>query len=175
MLSCVGRRNGDSVIENPRGSRIGASYITRHHCVDSGSCACTHGPSFSAQYIGRIYSAASLSKRAMPSRASLTHVSTSTVGLRKSFFAESFTRAQCNSRSGVTPSNALAPSNTTEQSHAACEREPMIGTSPSRHSPSKNVQVFDQVIPTVTLLPLHPVPWVILSPRRFSVAHGSVN
>ena len=39
--------------------------------------------------------------------------------------------------------NALAPSNTVELSHAPCVRGPMIGGLPSRHSPSKNVQVFD--------------------------------
>src|SRR5258707_1747791 len=37
MLSRVGRRNDESVTENPVGWRIGASKITRHHRVDSGS------------------------------------------------------------------------------------------------------------------------------------------
>src|SRR5438876_7569749 len=51
------------------------------------------------------------------------------------------------SRSGVTPSNARAPSNTIEQSQAAWVRGPMIGTLPSCQSPSKNVQVLDQPFP----------------------------
>ena len=34
-------------------------------------------------------------------------------------WAEAITRSQCRSRSGVTPSNARAPSNTTEPSQAA--------------------------------------------------------
>src|SRR5437660_10544782 len=81
------------------------------------------------------------------SRASPSQVSVETVGLRKSFAAESLTRAQWSSRSGVTPSNARAPSNTIEQSQAAWVRGPMIGTLPSCHSPSKNVQVLDQPLP----------------------------
>src|SRR5947209_11248915 len=95
--------------------------------------------------MGRIYRAASLSNRAIPSRASRTQVSTETVGFKKSFAAESLTRAQWSSRSGVTPSNARAPSNTIEQSQAAWVRGPIIGTLPSCHSPSKNVQVLDQL------------------------------
>src|SRR3982074_3167184 len=79
----------------------------------------------------------------MPSRASFTQDSVETVGLRNSFFAESFTRAQCSSRSGVTPSKARAPSNTTEQSQAACVRGPHIRTLPSCQASSKNVHVLD--------------------------------
>src|SRR6267154_2774103 len=94
-------------------------------------------------------SAASLSNRAIPSRASLIQVSVETVGFRNNFVAESLTRAQWSSRSGVTPSNARAPSNTTEQSQAACVRGPMIGTLPSCQSPSKNVQVLDQALPAI--------------------------
>src|SRR5271155_698272 len=82
----------------------------------------------------------------MPSCASFIQVSTETLGFRKSFFAESFTRAQCKSKSGVTPSNARAPSNTIEHSQAACVRTPMIGVFPSRHWSSKKVQVFDQFV-----------------------------
>src|SRR5579863_7177275 len=85
----------------------------------------------------------------MPSRASLTQVSAATVGLRNSFFAESLTRAQWSSISGVTPSKALAPSNTTEQSQAACVRGPIIPMLPSCQSSLKYVQVFVQPSPMV--------------------------
>src|SRR5271169_4698187 len=94
-----------------------------------------------------MYSAASLSNRVNPSRASLTQVSAETTGFRNSLAAEALTRAQWRSRSGETPSKCRAPSNTTEQSHAACVRGPMIGTFPSCQAPSKNVQVFDQPSP----------------------------
>src|SRR5579884_874618 len=80
----------------------------------------------------------------MPSRASPSHSSTDTLGLRYMVLAEAFTRAQCWSRSGATPSNTLAPSNTDEPSQMACVRAPHNGTLPSRHCPSKNVQVVDQ-------------------------------
>src|SRR5277367_3659122 len=92
----------------------------------------------------------------MPSCASFIQVSTETLGLRNSFLAESLTRAQCSSKSGVTPSKARAPSNTTEQSQAACVREPMIGALPSRHSFSKKVQVFDQFV--AAAIPSAPMP-----------------
>src|ERR1017187_5497931 len=84
----------------------------------------------------------------MPSRARLTQVSIETVGLRNNLFAESLTRAQCSSRSGATPSNARAPSKTTEHNQAAWVRGPMIGTLPECHLSSKYVQVFDQPPPT---------------------------
>ena len=58
--------------------------------------------------------------------------------------AEAFTRAKCRSASGVVPSNARAPSNTDDPSQIAWVRTPHNGTLPSCHSPSKNVQVFDQ-------------------------------
>src|ERR1700749_2175690 len=54
-------------------------------------------------------------------------------------------RAQCRSRSGVTPSKARPPSNTEVPSQAAWVRGPMIGTLPSCQSSSKNVRVFDQL------------------------------
>jgi hypothetical protein len=57
--------------------------------------------------------------------------------------AETFTRAQCRSRSGVTPSKARAPSNTMEPSQTAWVRGPMIGALPACQSPSKKVQVFE--------------------------------
>src|SRR5262249_47538164 len=88
-----------------------------------------------------------------------SHVSTDTSGLRKNLAAESLTRAQCRSRSGVVPSNARAPSNTQLPSQAACVRGPMIGTLPSCHSPSKKVHVFDSV-----LCPLIETSFVLLSP-----------
>src|SRR5271167_1721233 len=97
----------------------------------------------------------------MPSRASRTHSSVETVGFRKSFLAESLTRAQWSSRSGVTPSKARAPSNTSEQSHAAWVRGPIIGTLPSAHSPSKNVQVLDQPVPSAIKI-LHLLEFVSL-------------
>src|SRR5437899_5439830 len=84
----------------------------------------------------------------MPSRASWIHVSVETVGLRNNLRAESLTLAQWSARSGVTPSNARAPSKTMEQSQAACVRGPMIGMFPSCQSPSKYVQVLDQPLPT---------------------------
>src|SRR5580704_1387927 len=59
--------------------------------------------------------------------------------------ADSLTRAQCKSRSGVTPSKARAPSNTDVHNQAACVRTPMIGRLPSCQSSSKNVSVCDQV------------------------------
>src|ERR1035438_2446284 len=90
----------------------------------------------------------------MPSRARLTQVSVETVGLRHNLFAESLTRAQCSSRSGVTLSNARAPSKTTEHNQAAWVRGPMIGTLPSCHLSSKYVQVFDQPPPTAIASPL---------------------
>src|SRR5258708_32875781 len=71
-------------------------------------------------------------------------VSCVTAVFRNSFGAESYTRAQCKSRSGVTPSKARAPSNTDEPSQAAWVRGPKMPILPSCQSPSKNVQVFDQ-------------------------------
>ena len=70
-------------------------------------------------------------------------MSSGTNAFRKKLSAERLTRAQCRSRSGVTPSKVRAPSNTMEPSQAACVRGPMIGTLPSCQSPSKNVQVFE--------------------------------
>src|SRR5437763_8408078 len=80
----------------------------------------------------------------MPSATRPIQISLLTSGLRNSFGAESFTRAQCKSRSGVTPSNARAPSNTEEPSHIACVRGPTRPILPSCQSPSWKVQVFDQ-------------------------------
>src|SRR5271170_6966502 len=91
------------------------------------------------------------------------------LGFRNSFLAESLTRAQCRSRSGVTPSKALAPSNTTEQSQAACVREPMIGALPSRHSFSKKVQVFDQFV--TAAIPM--LPWFQLCRILLMIGSGS--
>src|SRR5262245_5147919 len=79
----------------------------------------------------------------MPSATSSIHCSTGTAGVSDSAVAESFTRAQWSFRSGVTPSNARAPSNTDEPSQAAWVRAPMSGTLPSCQSPPKNVHVFD--------------------------------
>ena len=59
--------------------------------------------------------------------------------------AEALTRAKCKSASGATPSKARAPSNTEEPSQIACVRTPQSGRLPSCHSPSKKVQVCDQV------------------------------
>ncbi len=67
-----------------------------------------------------------------------------TSGLSHIALADSLTRAQCRSRSGATPSNARARSNTEVQSHAAWVRGPMIGTLPSCQSSSKNVTVLVQ-------------------------------
>src|SRR5665213_279137 len=83
----------------------------------------------------------------MPSRVSPAQVSGVTIGNRCMALAEALTRAQCKSRSGVTPSKVRAPSNTEDENSAACERVPMIGILPSRQSPSWKVQVFDQFCP----------------------------
>ena len=66
------------------------------------------------------------------------------MGLRNIVLAEALTRAQCRSRSGAVPSKMRAPSNTEEPSQMAWVRAPQSGTLPSRHSPSKKVQVCDQ-------------------------------
>src|SRR5208283_3974819 len=58
--------------------------------------------------------------------------------------AERLSRAQCLSRSGVTPSKARAPSNTLEASQKAWLRGPRIGRLPSNHSSSRKVKVCDQ-------------------------------
>src|SRR6185312_5061756 len=100
--------------------------------------------------MGRMYRAVLPSKRATPPLAKAIHSSAEIVGCKYSFFAESLTRAQCKSRSGVTPSNARAPSKTSEQSQAACVRGPIMGTLPSCHFPSKKVSVLDQLLPATT-------------------------
>src|SRR5487761_1956458 len=117
----------------------------RHQLVVSGSNSTPPPLPVCAQYIGRMYSSASASKRAMPSRARASQVSRSTTGLSLKLTADRLTRAQCASRSGATPSNARAPSNTVEASQAACVRGPMIGTLPSCQSPSKKVQVWEKL------------------------------
>src|SRR5712692_6330526 len=81
----------------------------------------------------------------MPSATRPSQLSSETSGFKRKCSAESFTRAQCSARSGVTPSKARAPSNTIEPSQAAWVRGPMIGTLPSCQSPSKNVQVLEKV------------------------------
>src|ERR1700686_1329017 len=116
--------------------------MLRHQRFFSGPWAFPHGLSCSAQYIGLIYRAVAPLNFFMPSFANPIQVSVETVGFRNSFRAESFTRAQWRSRSGVTPSKARAPSNTTEHSHAAWVRGPIIGILPSCHSLSKKVTVF---------------------------------
>src|SRR3989304_2536167 len=83
----------------------------------------------------------------MPSRVRPTISSTETPGLRYIVLAEALTRAQCRSRSGATPSNTLAPSNTHDPSQIACVRAPHNGTLPSCQPSSKYVQVFDQPCP----------------------------
>src|ERR1700722_17458276 len=82
IVSSVGRRNGDTVIENPFGGRIGASQIDMHQRVDSRSCDWIHGLSRSAQYNGRIYSAVCPSNFLIPSFASSIHLSGETTGFR---------------------------------------------------------------------------------------------
>src|SRR4051812_3889320 len=57
--------------------------------------------------------------------------------------ADRLTRAQCLSRSGITPSKMRAPSKTEEPSQAACERGPMIGGFPSCQAPSNQFQVCE--------------------------------
>src|ERR1700694_2650362 len=117
----------------------------RHQFVVSGSNSTPPPLPFWAQYIGLIYSSALASKRAIPSRARPSHVSVSTTGFSLKLTADWLTRAQCRSRSGATPSNARAPSNTVDPSHAACVRGPMIGTLPSCQAPSKQVQVCEKL------------------------------
>src|SRR6185437_9903128 len=89
----------------------------------------------------------------MPSALSPSHSSVETTGLRCIVRAEAFTRAQCKSRSGETPSNVRAPSNTEEHSHAEWLRTPMIGRLPSCQSPSQKVQVFDHCPAAIPALP----------------------
>src|SRR6185437_16217468 len=119
--------------------------MLRHQFVVSGSNSTPPPLPVWGQYIGRIYNSALASKRAMPSRASPSHVSVSTTGFNLKLMADWLTLAQCRSRSGATPSNARAPSNTVEPSHAACVRGPMIGTLPSCQPPSKKVQVCEKL------------------------------
>src|SRR5579863_3957067 len=116
----------------------------RHQFVVSGSNRTPPPLPVWAQYIGRIYSSALASNRAMPSRANASQVSVSTTGLSLKLIADRLTRSQCRSRSGATPSKARAPSNTVEASHAPCVRGPMIGTLPECQSPSKKVKVSEK-------------------------------
>src|SRR5690606_31295307 len=62
-ISYVGRLNGDRVREKPVGAGIGDTWTEMQNLVVSGSAA-TKPPS--AQYIGRMYSSASLANRATP-------------------------------------------------------------------------------------------------------------
>jgi hypothetical protein len=78
-----------------------------------------------------------------PSFVSPTIASAAMVGCKPRVSAERLTRSAWRSRSGVTPSNARAPSNTVEPSQEAWERGPMIGGLPSCHSPSIQVQVSE--------------------------------
>src|SRR5436190_2120475 len=64
-------------------------------------------------------------------------------GLRPSAIAEAFTRLAWRSRSGATPSNQRAPSNTLVPSHMAWLRGPRMATLPSYQSPSTKVHVAD--------------------------------
>src|SRR6202451_930767 len=116
----------------------------RHHRVESGSGRTPPGAPSSAQYIGLMYSSASRSNRFNPSRTKPRQVGTATSGFKHMLLADSLTRAQWRSRSGVVPSNARAPSNTDVHNHAAWVRGPMIGTLPSCQSSSKKVNVCDQ-------------------------------
>src|SRR5580692_8946807 len=116
----------------------------RHQFVVSGSNRTPPPLPVWAQYIGRIYSSALASNRAMPSRANASQVSVSTTGLSLKLTADRLTRSQCASRSGATPSKARAPSNTVEASHAPWVRGPMIGTLPPCQSPSKKVKVSEK-------------------------------
>ena len=70
--------------------------------------------------------------------------STLMIGFSHIVLAERLSRAQCRSRSGVTPSKARAPSNTLDPSQNAWLRGPRTGVLPSNHSPSRNVCVSDQ-------------------------------
>jgi hypothetical protein len=79
-----------------------------------------------------------------PSRVSSTIASSLMMGFSDMVLAERLRRAQCLSRSGVTPSKARAPSNTLEASQKAWVRVPMNGRLPSIHSPSRKVKVCDQ-------------------------------
>src|SRR5690349_9020584 len=65
------------------------------------------------------------------------------VGFSPMVGAERFTRSQCRSRSGATPSNTRAPSNTEEPSQATWERGPMRGGLPSCHAPLNQFQVCE--------------------------------
>src|SRR6185437_13277504 len=115
--------------------------MQRHQRVLSGSNLTPPPTPASAQYIGRTYRAVLPSNFLTPSSASASHSWSLTTGFSLKARADSLTLAQCRSRSGVTPSKARPPSNTTEASHAPCVRGPMIATLPSCQAPSKKVQV----------------------------------
>jgi hypothetical protein len=72
----------------------------------------------------------------IPSQASSWIASAAIVGFSHIVSAEWLTRAQCRSRSGATPSNARAPSNTLDASQKAWSRGPRIGGLPSIQRPS---------------------------------------
>src|SRR5262245_9529645 len=84
--------------------------------------------------------------------------STDCVGLRPSARAEALRRSQWRSRSGVTPSNARAPSKTEEPSQKACVRGPATRTLPSCQSPSSHVQVSDHFAICLTFAAANPLP-----------------
>src|ERR1700722_15335109 len=159
--------------------------MLRHQFVVSGSNSTPPPLPFCAQYIGRMYSSALASKRAIPSRASPSQVSVSTTGFSLKLTADWLIRAQWRSRSGATPSKARAPSKTVEPSHAACVRGPMIGTLPSCQAPSKKVQVCEKLtgFTTSTMnchprrgLPApHPMPSLLSEFPKDFLAEGTTN
>src|SRR3712207_9015898 len=65
------------------------------------------------------------------------------VGLRPMVRAERFTRSQCRSRSGATPSNTRAPSKTDDPSQDTWERGPIRGGLPSCQVPLNQFQVCE--------------------------------
>jgi hypothetical protein len=73
----------------------------------------------------------------MPSRASSSTRAAVTGGFMSRPSAERIDRAQCRSRSGATPSNARAPSNTALASQAALVADVISGTSPVPQVPLK--------------------------------------
>src|SRR3546814_9277024 len=77
--------------------------------------------------MGRMYGGASLAKCPRPSCAISIISPAVYTAFRPKLSAERTRRAQCLSRSGVTPSKARAPSNTTEAIQAAWVIGPMIG------------------------------------------------
>src|SRR3546814_17652412 len=115
--------------------------------------------------MGRMYGGASLAKCPRPSCAISIISPAVYTAFRPKLSAERTRRAQCLSRSGVTPSKARAPSTTTEAIQAAWVIGPMIGGLPSSHLPSRNGTAFAVVWSILYLAGWEPVGEVVSGVR----------